>query len=88
MRDELKRILTVRSYWRLTLTCPCDFRLAKADGRWKFDEKQFNATDGQRQCIYERMPRGLSTQVTTIMYVQSVEIGEYVLKTNVIIVAL
>ncbi|KAI0225835.1 Mucin-like protein [Lamellibrachia satsuma] len=62
MRDELKRILTVRSYWRLTLTCPCDFRLAKADGRWKFDLKQFNATDGQRQCIYERMPRGLSTQ--------------------------
>ena len=65
MRNEWDRISTVRSYWRRTLTCPCDLRLAKADGRWKFDRKQFNATDGQRQCIYERMPRGFSTQVRT-----------------------
>ena len=67
MRDELKRISTVRSYWRLTLTCPCDFRLAMADGRWKFDVKQFNATEGQRQCIYQRIPWGFSTQVQTII---------------------
>ncbi|KAK2190852.1 hypothetical protein NP493_66g04024 [Ridgeia piscesae] len=62
MRNELDRISTVRSYWRRTLTCPCDLRLAKADGRWKFDRKQFKLTGGHRQCIYERMPRGFSTQ--------------------------
>ena len=65
MRNEWDRISTVRSYWRRTLTCPCDLRLAKADGRWKFDRKQFKLTGGQRQCIYERMPRGFSTQVRT-----------------------
>ena len=70
MRNELDRISTVRSYWRRTLTCPCDLRLAKADGRWKIDQKplkelQLKPTDGPRQCIYERMPRGFSTQVRT-----------------------
>ena len=68
MRTELDRISTVRSYWRRTLTCPCDLRLAMADGRWKFDRKQFKATSGQRQCIYERMPHGFSTQVRTNIY--------------------
>ena len=65
MRDELDRISTLRSYWRRTLICPCDLRLAMADGRWKFDRKQFKLTGGQRRCIYERMPRGFSTQVRT-----------------------
>ena len=70
MRSELDRISTVRSYWRRTLTCPCDLRLAMADGRWKFDRKQLKqlqlkAKGSQRLCIYERMPRGFSTQVRT-----------------------
>ena len=70
MRNELDRISTVRSYWRRTLICPCDLRLAKADGRWKVDQKQLKqlqltAAGAQRQCIYERMPRGFSTQVRT-----------------------
>ncbi|KAK2190867.1 hypothetical protein NP493_66g06051 [Ridgeia piscesae] len=62
MRNEWDRISTVRSYWRRTLTCPCDLRLAKADGRWKVNRKQYKLTGGQRKCIYERMPRGFSTQ--------------------------
>ncbi|KAK2190863.1 hypothetical protein NP493_66g06040 [Ridgeia piscesae] len=62
MRNEFNRISTVRSYWRLTLTCPCDWRLAMADVRWKIDEAQFKGTRGTRKCIYERMPRGFATQ--------------------------
>ena len=65
MRNEFNRISTVRSYWRLTLTCPCDWRLAMADVRWKIDEAQFKGTRGTRKCIYERMPRGFATQVQT-----------------------
>ena len=70
MRNELDRISTVRSYWRRTLTCPCDLHLAMADGRWKVDQKELKqlqliAAGAQKQCIYERMPRGFSTQVRT-----------------------
>ena len=47
------------------MICPCDFRLAMIDGRWRFDWRQYFETNFERMCIYERMPWGQSTQVWT-----------------------
>ncbi|KAK2175059.1 hypothetical protein NP493_751g01026 [Ridgeia piscesae] len=60
--NEMRRISLVRYYWRWTMVCPCDERLALMDGRWRFDWKQFYETRFERRCYYERMPWGMSTQ--------------------------
>ncbi|KAK2162840.1 hypothetical protein NP493_1501g01086 [Ridgeia piscesae] len=60
--NEMRRISLVRYYWRWTMVCPCDLRLALMDGRWRFDWKQFYETRFERRCYYERMPWGMSTQ--------------------------
>jgi len=65
--NEMRRISWVRYYWRMTRVCPCDFRLAWMDGRWRFDYGQYYRT--RRLCFYERMPWGISTQVTIIVII-------------------
>ncbi|KAI0221767.1 Dedicator of cytokinesis protein 1 [Lamellibrachia satsuma] len=60
--NEMRRWRLVRFYWSWTLVCPCDFRLAKLDGRWTFDWRQYYETGFERRCIYERMPWTQSTQ--------------------------
>ncbi|KAI0210407.1 Mucin-like protein [Lamellibrachia satsuma] len=59
---EMRRISLVRYYWRQTLVCPCDMRLAMMDGRWTFDKTQFDETNSERRCMYERIPWEQSTQ--------------------------
>ena len=61
--NEMRRWWLVRYYWRWTMVCPCDRRLAMMDGRWRVDWRQYYETNFERMCIYERMPWGQSTQV-------------------------
>ncbi|KAI0231036.1 Mucin-like protein, partial [Lamellibrachia satsuma] len=56
--NEMKLLWLIEVFRSWTLVCPCDFRLAMLDGRWKSDYE----TKLDRRCIYERIPRGLSTQ--------------------------
>ncbi|KAK2173006.1 hypothetical protein NP493_911g00016 [Ridgeia piscesae] len=59
---EMKRMSLVRYYLLSTLGCPCDLRLARRDGRWRFDWKQYFETNFKRRCIYESATCGQSTQ--------------------------
>ncbi|KAI0233186.1 Mucin-like protein [Lamellibrachia satsuma] len=55
--NEMRRKWLLDYFRSWTLICPCDFRLAMIDGRWKSYK-----TTLDRQCIYESMPWSLSSQ--------------------------
>ena len=61
---EKDKLSDINLRLRETLLCPCDLPLLIADGRWKFDWKNYVARPRRiRLCYYERQPSKQSSQV-------------------------
>ena len=61
--NEMRWYWLIQFYMSWTWPCPCDYRLAVMDGRWRFDWRQFYDTNYEKLCMYERMPWWFSSQV-------------------------
>ncbi|KAK2149526.1 hypothetical protein NP493_2972g00000 [Ridgeia piscesae] len=61
---EMNWLWNLRFFLSWTLPCPCDWRLAVMDSRWRFDWRLYYRTNYEKICFYERIPWWFSSQVS------------------------
>ena len=61
---EMNWLWNLRFFLSWTLPCPCDWRLAFMDSRWRFDWRLYYRTNYEKICFYERIPWWFSSQVS------------------------